>query len=501
MRLAARPPRYSLAAKQNEETSVDQAAAQTGGDKRLSLGAIMTFAGANLQLGALSIAISVYLPPFFARHIGISLAAVAGAFGIVRMIDIFVDVALGLAMDRTRTPLGRYRLWAMIGVPVLVSAVAMLFFAPPGISSAYLIGWLLAMYLGTSILSLSHVAWAVSLAPSYHERSRIFGVITAVGVLGALLVLAMPAVTKALGHTGAAAGVQAMGWMLITVTPVTVAIMVLRTPEKLTNNVHTAQFKLRDYWDLICRPTMSRLMIADLCLALGPGWMAALYLFFFTDSRGFTTEQASLLLGIYTLAGFFGAPLIGRLGMKISKHRAVQVATTGYSLVLMCIPFIPKGSMVMAIGPMFLAGFLAAGFNVMTRSMTADISDEVRLEQGKERAGLIYALTTLTTKIASACSILLTYSVLSRIGYNAKEGAVNTPAAIFGLELAYIIGPIVFVMIGGACFIGYKLSAERHADIRRQLAVRDALYEQAPIIDSLSGDASIPSTLVEPQGS
>jgi GPH family glycoside/pentoside/hexuronide:cation symporter len=82
--------------------------------------------------------------------------------------------------------------------------------------------------------------------------------------------------------------------------------------------------------------------------------------------------------------------------------------------------------------------------------------------------------------------------VLSLVGYNPAEHAVNGPAQIRGLELAYTIGPIVFVMIGGACFLGYKLSAARHADIRRQLDERDALYDESPVIESLSaspGDA------------
>ena len=57
--------------------------------------------------------------------------------------------------------------------------------------------------------------------------------------------------------------------------------------------------------------------------------------------------------------------------------------------------------------------------------------------------------------------------------------------------MAYIIGPIVFVMLGGACVIGWKLDAQKHADIRRQLDERDAVYAEAPILESLSGEPGI----------
>jgi Na+/melibiose symporter-like transporter len=123
---------------------------------------------------------------------------------------------------------------------------------------------------------------------------------------------------------------------------------------------------------------------------------------------------------------------------------------------------------------LFLTGFFAAGFNVLTRAMTADVADEVRLRQGKERSGLLYALTTLTSKIAAGASIFLTFNVLSQVGYDPKLGQANSPEAIQALMLCFLVGPIVFVMLGALTMIGYRLDAERAADVRRQLDARDA---------------------------
>ena len=460
----------------------------------LSLPRLLAFACSSLPVAALGLVLAVYLPRYFAAHIGVSLLAVGGAFGIVRMIDIGVDLALGVAMDRTRTKWGRYRLWTVIGAPVLMLAVMMLFQAPMGISMTYLIGWLLVLYLGTSILTLSHQAWATTLATSYNERARVFATMTAVGVLGGVLVLGVPALAKAMGHTTEAQGVQAMGWFVFILVPIAVAIVVAFTGETITPNVTGKTFRLMDYWDLVKRPDMIRIMAADMCLTLGPGWMSALYLFFFKDSRGFTGGQSSTLLAIYILAGFAGAPLIGLLATRISKHRALMVTSTCYSLLLVMLFLMPKASFWLTAPAMFLAGFMAAGFGVMVRAMTADLSDEIRLEQGQERAGLMFAVTALTSKIANAGAITLTFSVLAAIGYQAREGAVNSPEAIRALELAYVIGPVVFVMLGGACFLGYSLSAERHAEIRSKLDARDALYTEAAIMESVTGEAAIPQT-------
>ena len=52
---------------------------------------------------------------------------------------------------------------------------------------------------------------------------------------------------------------------------------------------------------------------------------------------------------------------------------------------------------------------------------------------------------------------------------------MNTPEAIHGLELVYLIGPVVFVMLGAACFLGYDLDHKRHGEIRAALE----LFQQA----------------------
>lgn len=453
----------------------------------LSLPAVLAFSSAYIPIAALVLAITVHLPRYFASHLGLSLAAVGGAFALVRFIDIPIDALLGVAMDRTRTRFGRYRLWMMLGAPIVMLGLYMLMISPEGVGSGYLLGWLLVMYVGYSGIYLAHLAWAGRIAPTYEQRSRVFGALTGLGVVGAMGVLLIPILATTMFGATEAQSVQAMIWFIICGVPLTVLLVVLSTREKVARD-HTTTFKLRDYALLLARPNVIRILSADFFVTLGPGWMAALYLFYFKDSRGFDTAQANLLLMIYIAAGFVGAPFTAWLGNRLSKHRALITTTTIYSLGLIVLPFLPKGSFLVFAPLMFGVGAMAAGFTVMIRAITADIADEIRLETGREWMGLMYAITTATTKLATAGAIFLTFNVLARVGYQAKEGATNTATAIQGLELAYIIGPIVFVMIAGGCFLGYRLSAERHADIRRQLDERDALADPAASLENLTGE-------------
>jgi glycoside/pentoside/hexuronide:cation symporter, GPH family len=126
--------------------------------------------------------------------------------------------------------------------------------------------------------------------------------------------------------------------------------------------------------------------------------------------------------------------------------------------------------------------------------MTADVADEMRLKQGRERSGLLFAMTTLTTKIAAGGSIFLTFNVLDRVGYDPKLGQGNSPEALDALLLSFLVGPIVFVMLGAACLVGYRLTAEYAAEVRRLLEARDhtILYDPAGALEGLTGE-EIPS--------
>jgi Na+/melibiose symporter-like transporter len=66
---------------------------------------------------------------------------------------------------------------------------------------------------------------------------------------------------------------------------------------------------------------------------------------------------------------------------------------------------------------------------------------------------------------------------------------VNTPHAIFGLEMCYLFAPIALVFVGGAALIGYTLDAQRHGDIREALEARDAGLSVAAAEESLMGAA------------
>ncbi|HEY4943057.1 MAG TPA: MFS transporter [Rhizomicrobium sp.] len=430
------------------------------------------FALASMPVAALGLPLSVYLPNYYASHLGISLSSVGLAFGIVRLIDIAFDPAIGIAINATRTPFGRFRPWMAAGAPLLMLATYLLFMAQTGVTVAYLVGVLLVLYAGFSMLTLAHSAWAAALVPEYHQRSRVYGWMQAVGVVAVVVVLAIPVILAVGWHKTIAEGVQAMGWFIVGITPVTVFLCTFAVGEP--KQVETQQrITLRDYWTMLARPSLLRILASDLFLALGPAITGALYIFFFTQYLAFTRTQTTSLLLIYIAAGLVGAPTWARVARRMGKHQTVMLGCVLYAFAQAVVFLAPRGSMAFMIPAMFVAGFVVSCFTFLIRAMVADISDEVRLDIGKDRAALLYGLITATSKVGSTISIPITFSVLDAFGFIAKEGVINTGVALDALVACYVFVPVLTMFVGAWALWGYKLDADRHDGIRAELALRD----------------------------
>jgi Na+/melibiose symporter-like transporter len=412
---------------------------------------------------------SVYLPPFYAGKMGISLTAIGATIGLLRLTDLGLDLALGWMMDKTRTPMGRYRPWYLAGLPVLWLAVYKVFNPPADVDTSYLFVWYILLYVAYSMLVLGHSAWAATISGNYHERSRMFGWMLGVGVFGSSLLQATPLLTHGAIKPADPASIPTIGWIIMVVSTVCVIAALLAAPERTPPVNAKDRTTLKDYFAVVTNPSMFRLLAADLFLILGPGASAPIYLFFFHESKGFALGAVSLLLIPYGAAGILGAPFWARVAQKLGKHRTVQVAGLGYAVTQTVLMLVPAGLFWPTFISMLSVGFCGSAFIVLIRAMVADVADELRLTTGQERSGVLYALVTLTQKLGSSLAVTIIYPILDAVGFVAKPGYHNTPEAIRGLEMCYVFAPIILVVVGSACLMGYKLTAERQSEIRKAL--------------------------------
>ena len=139
---------------------------------------------AGWAIGELAIAAFVVLQMAFmlyycteALHIPPAIAGLA--LLIPRLLDAFADPLMGAISDRTRSSMGRRRLYLRIGAPLLGLAFASVFFVPPEAPLALRLGLLVAAFMASNaavtIYEVPYSAMAAEMTKSYKERTSLTG--------------------------------------------------------------------------------------------------------------------------------------------------------------------------------------------------------------------------------------------------------------------------------------------------------------------------------------
>lgn len=452
---------------------------------RLPLPRLLAFSAGSVPAYLMVSIMGVYLPKFYAGHLGVSLLALGATIAVIRLADLGVDIFLGILMDKTKTPIGRYKPWFLLGLPIVCVAVYKAFNPPEGAGMDYLVVWYALLYIAYSLMVLGHSAWAGTITGHYDERSRIFGWMMALGFAGSVSVNLLPLLTNDAINPAKASSMPTMGWIIIGSALICMPLAMLIAPERRPPVARKERLTFKDYAAVISTPSMLRLVLADLFLTLGPGTTAPMYIFFFHEAKKFSLHDVPLLLIFYVGAGIFGAPIWGRLATRIGKHRTVQIACVAYAICQTILMALPAGQFAITAVGMAAVGFCGSAFILLVRAMVADVADQLRLETGQERSGVLFALVTLTQKFGTSITISIVFPILGAVGFDPRDGAVNTAHAIWGLEMCYLFAPIILVLVGGAFFFGYSLTAERQGEIRAKLealADRDVLAAEESMV-------------------
>ncbi len=437
---------------------------------------LAAFAAPCLPLAAFGLPLVITLPHYYSETLGLSLTAVGLAFLLVRVLDIIFDPLFGMVLDRTTWGFGRYRSWMVISAPILMISIYMLFFARQGVTGPYLFFWLLIAYFGYSIAVLAHTSWAAKLSEDYHQRSRIYAFWQTGNVVGMILILTLPAILNAVVEgTEETQIVHGQGWFIVILLPLLIGLAAWRVADpKPVSASNAHQANLGDYFRLIARPSVLRILAADLLTNLAPGIAGTLFFFYFTRVKDFTFIEASTLLLFYFCAAIAGAMIWTPLAKKFGKAKALIAACITYAVVQFAVVTLPSGNFWLAVPFLLAAGIPFSAGPLLLRSMLADYADEERLETGQDRTGLLYAILTGTVKVGTATASV-SLIVLEALGFNAQNAAASSALSMQGLQSLYAFAPGIIGLLAAAALIGYPLTEERHAEILRKLGERDGV--------------------------
>ena len=442
------------------------------GPARLSAAALLGYSFPALPLAALTLPVYIYLPTFYAEHLGLGLAAVGVALLVARVWDVVTDPLIGLLSDRSSARFGRRPLVAL-GTPLVMAATWFLFVPPAGAGATYLLLWSVLLYLGWTSMILPLHALGAELSPDYHERSRITAFREVSVLLGTLLALGLPAAIGLDDVAQAGEALSAMATAVLLLLPLGVAALLALTPERPAQGQR--RLSPRQSWTILLgnRP-FRRLLAAYLFNGIANGLPATLFLLFVQHGLE-RPDVAGLLLIIYFGAGIAATPLWLRLSRRFGKHRVWSAAMVWACLVFIWVPFLGPGDVGWFVAVCVLTGVSLGADLVLPPSMQADVIDLDTAESGNRRAGLFFALWGMTTKLALAAAVGLAFPLLDLAGFRAD--AVNDGDALFALAALYSLAPVIFKAAAIVLIWGFPITAERQAEVRSRIAGGEA--EQA----------------------
>ncbi len=455
----------------------------TAQEQKLKGWQIAAFVLPAIPISALGLPLVVHLPFFYENHVGMSAAAVGYVLFFMRLWDVVTDPVLGVVSDRYSTRWGRRRHWLVIAVPIIALATYYLFMPPEGAGAFHLGFWMFVLYIGWTLITISHMSWGAELSGDYHERSRIQGWREFALIGGMFGVLAMPAVMElVMDEVAKVDVVRNMGLFIIILLPIGVAAAVSLVHERPAPPKEPIDW--REALRVIANNRPLRyLLAADFLQAAATGVTGTLY-FWFVPLILQMHGMANFLLLFYFLAGVIAVPAWIHLSYKIGKHRTFAWAMFYGALAALPLLIIPPGHFWITLTGFTLFGLAYGAASFLLRAMMADIKDQDAVESGQDKTGIYYSLLTLTNKIGYATA-LLTLPVIQYFGVETGADAQNTAQGLLALKVIYVGVPAVLLALAGWIMWDFPL------DQRVQEGLQDALQGRQPNLAFAKGGKSV----------
>ncbi len=434
----------------------------------LSILDIIGFAAPAAPLLALGLPTIMFLPQYFIRDLGIE--AGAAIFALARILDVFIDPAIGGLQDRSQSKWGRRRFWLVASCPFLMFFVWWAFHGltpASGLIAAIIV--VFALFSSVASMMIAHLSWAGELIPTYHGRTRVLGIVQFVSLIGQVGVLGLAAYVQSQPGATEADVIAAMGWFLLIGLPITTLIAVFTARESPTPpQVHlNVADSLRAVWR---NRFARRVLLVDILFGFAQGIAGTLFVFYFQFVLGFETTS-NLLLFVYFVSGLLGVPLWMWVGRRWGKHRGLQGAFVYTAITTLMIVILPAGNLPLTAVAMAIAGLAQGGGILLTRALMADVVDADELETGARRSGLYFGLMLTTSKLAIVAGPVALVT-LQLIGFDAGLGGENSASMLFALSAMFIAVPAFFALVAAWMLQGYPLDETAQAEIHRAIEAR-----------------------------
>jgi GPH family glycoside/pentoside/hexuronide:cation symporter len=420
-------------------------------------------------------AIQFFLMKFYTDAALLLPALVGNALLIGKIWDAVNDPLFGWLTDRTKSKLGKRRVYMLFGAIPLGLSIALLWFVPAGMSQLMTFVWIAGTFILFDTLwtmtNVPYYALTSELTDDYDERSSltVYRMVLAVPfyLVGAALtpmIVGFFAVQRTgYGFIGIIYGALAAAALMISASGLRERKNVIESKgeENPAKSIKLAFANKKFLYLCVVY------FIVNISFAFAKTLMA-----YFIEYQLLMKDLISVAMGLMLVCVTISLPIWKKIAEKWDKGPAYGVGMGMGAVALLALFFLPHAPTFWIYPIMVLAGFGFGANWVFPWAMIADVSDYDRVETGQFRSGIYYGVWGLATKISEALALAGVGWMLTGFGYVAN--VEQTTQSLLGIRLFFAIVPAVCIFAALPLLLKYPITRKGHAEVRARLEKMDA---------------------------
>lgn len=408
------------------------------GGARLSNRTLLVYGLPNLSISIAQLPIGIYLNDLYTTVLAVPLGLVGLAIFLSRITDVVTDPVIGSLSDNWAAPFGRRKFWILIGTPLMVVSLWLLFVPPPGVGVWWLFVMVSLFYLSSTMIDLPYRAWGADLSKDYRERSRVTGIREMYGLFGNVLVFVIPIGVGAwFGLTGIQDWTMAIALFTAVALPIFILIAVVFVHEPTREEIHAEPVNWKKGLILVAQNgSFLRLAAMGFIFVMTVGVTTATSLYFVDHIMGVRALYPYVLLA-YFVVSIVAIPFWLKLAHALGKHKAVALAIVCFAFGSAPMPFIEGEQFWVFVTFMMIKGSAVGAMLFIPVSMAADVVDLDTLQSGRQRTGLYFALWGMVVKFAAGTALLVT-GIVGLFGFESGLASPNRAEALLRQEAVIV---------------------------------------------------------------
>ena len=413
-----------------------------------------------------TIPVMVFLPPLYASSLGLGLILTGYILLIGRIFDTATDPLVGWLSDRHPIGGARRKPWIAIGAVLAGVGLVRILNPPTEASAGYLLGWSIVLYGGWTMVAVPYLTWGAELTKSYDERSRITSWREGAALIGIVAAGIVNAVAVQVGWSETAS-VGAIAWLAVAIGAVLFPLLIWLVPEAEIPRTRPTRAAQTSHWrTLFANRLFQRLLSTWFLNSLANGIPAALFFYYLEYGLGASAGARPIFILVYFVSAILGIPLWLSLSRRWSKHKIWCVAMLAAALAFIMVPVLSVGAYAAFAAVCLITGLALGADLALPPAMQADVVDYDRLKFGTDRAGQLFALWSMSTKLALAAAFGVALPGVAVLGF---DPAAPSEAGRTALVVIYAVVPCVIKVLAVVIIWRFPLTRQKHSIIVRRL--------------------------------